>query len=132
MTPECALTKLSYLLSKYSDPIKIRHLMRVSVRGELTSPVTQTRFTYLQSNGLLSTILSLLGKENTRSEEEEARSQDTSSLEKTLVPMVLCQASRTGDIQTLQTLTDLYPHLVNAGDYDGRVYKRLNFKINNE
>ncbi|THH10845.1 hypothetical protein EW145_g1047 [Phellinidium pouzarii] len=39
MTPECALTKLGYLLSKTQFSIeKVRELMRLPLRGELTPP----------------------------------------------------------------------------------------------
>jgi lysophospholipase len=39
MTPECALTKLSYLLSKPElSPSDIRNLMGIPLRGELTRP----------------------------------------------------------------------------------------------
>jgi len=36
MTVECAASKLSYLLSKGYTPDKVRELMEISLRGELT------------------------------------------------------------------------------------------------
>ncbi|XJO76275.1 hypothetical protein BDV3_006823 [Batrachochytrium dendrobatidis] len=71
MTPECALTKLSYLLAKYSDVHILRRLMRKSLRGELTIPVRRQRFTYfmrpsgstaISSHGnSISSLLAMLG-----------------------------------------------------------------------
>ncbi|KAH6579413.1 hypothetical protein BSLG_010535 [Batrachochytrium salamandrivorans] len=71
MTPECALTKLSYLLSKYSDPDICRRLMKKSLRGELTLPLRRQRFTYFAHPGnlsisqghvgIVSSVLSMLG-----------------------------------------------------------------------
>jgi len=46
MTPECALTKLSYLLSKPSlSVVEVRDLMSTSLRGELTRVVTKAHAT---------------------------------------------------------------------------------------
>lgn len=36
MTAEAALTKLSYLLTKYDNPEQVREIMRQNIRGELT------------------------------------------------------------------------------------------------
>eukprot|EP00158_Paraphelidium_tribonemae_P004258 Partr_v1_DN26665_c0_g1_i1_m69167 putative L-asparaginase len=36
MTPECALTKLSYLLGKNRSPYEVRKLMQTNLRGELS------------------------------------------------------------------------------------------------
>ncbi|CAO3587890.1 unnamed protein product [Absidia cylindrospora] len=45
MTPECALTKLSYLLGRIpDDPAKVRLLMTKNLRGELTVRNLQTKF----------------------------------------------------------------------------------------
>ncbi|KAJ3306244.1 hypothetical protein HDV03_000164 [Kappamyces sp. JEL0829] len=69
MTPECALTKLTYLLGKFSDTERIRNLMGHNLRGELTIINRKQRFAYLphyshyasSQNILVSSVLSLLG-----------------------------------------------------------------------
>ena len=66
MTPECALTKLSYLLGKGLDPEVCREQMRLNLRGELTVLSKQPRFTYShRTQGLLQSLLKLLGAEST-------------------------------------------------------------------
>ncbi|KAF9967986.1 hypothetical protein BGZ73_000295, partial [Actinomortierella ambigua] len=47
MTPECALTKLSYLLSHNLSVEKVREMMTKSLRGELTAIQPRTRFSYI-------------------------------------------------------------------------------------
>ncbi|KAF9215565.1 hypothetical protein BGZ59_001015 [Podila verticillata] len=67
MTPECALTKLSYLLGHNLPIPKVREMMTKNLRGELTVVQPRTRFSYINrthsllqllfraaSNGLLS------------------------------------------------------------------------------
>ncbi|KAG0339047.1 hypothetical protein BG000_002952 [Podila horticola] len=67
MTPECALTKLSYLLGHNLPIPKVREMMTKNLRGELTVIQPRTRFSYINrthsllqllfraaSNGLLS------------------------------------------------------------------------------
>lgn len=69
MTPECALTKLAYLLGKGLDPKRIRVLIGHNLRGELTVIDRKQRFAYLPSaqqhanskNVLVSSFLSMLG-----------------------------------------------------------------------
>jgi L-asparaginase len=39
MTPEAALTKMSYLFACTSDPAEVRRMMQQDLRGELT-PLT--------------------------------------------------------------------------------------------
>ncbi|KAG0233471.1 hypothetical protein BGW42_007428 [Actinomortierella wolfii] len=47
MTPECALTKLSYLLGHNLPVEKVREMMTKSLRGELTAVQPRTRFSYI-------------------------------------------------------------------------------------
>jgi len=69
MTPECALTKLAYLLGKGLDPKRIRVLIGHNLRGELSVVDRKQRFAYLPSanqhsnskNVLVSSFLSMLG-----------------------------------------------------------------------
>jgi lysophospholipase len=41
-------------------------------------------------------------------------------LEKQLVPLLLCQASRSGDVKGLSTILSTFSYLINIPDYDGR------------
>ncbi|KAF9359828.1 hypothetical protein BGX26_011296, partial [Mortierella sp. AD094] len=69
MTPECALTKLSYLLGHNLPIPKVREMMTTNLRGELTVIQPRTRFSYINrtqamvqllfraaSNGLLTNM----------------------------------------------------------------------------
>ncbi|KAF9208974.1 hypothetical protein BGZ49_006946 [Haplosporangium sp. Z 27] len=47
MTPECALTKLSYLLGHNLPIPKVREMMTKNLRGELTVIQPRTRFSYI-------------------------------------------------------------------------------------
>ncbi|KAJ3011208.1 hypothetical protein HKX48_006973 [Thoreauomyces humboldtii] len=135
MTPECALTKLSYLLGKKHSPTECRNLIRQNLRGELTVPSRRQRFSYQQGmQGLVQSVMSLLGHApgqsvvdspgQTGTEGVLAKNvlpeENLSGLERALVPMLMCQAARAGDIDGLQTITHEYSPMVNQGDYDGR------------
>ncbi|KAJ3190223.1 hypothetical protein HDU85_000516 [Gaertneriomyces sp. JEL0708] len=129
MTPECALTKLSYLLGKGHGPAECRSLMRRNLRGELTVPNRRQRFSYQQgTQGLVQSVLALLpGREKDRQTEGEDLAKNTAvpeeslaGLERALIPMLLCQAARCNDIDGLQVITSDYNQLISVGDYDGR------------
>ncbi len=146
MTPECALTKLSYLLAKYSDTETIRMLAQRNLRGELTIVEKRPRFTYgphpsdvFSKKSMTSSLINLLGlqkeytdtnllkldnlnssnKEQDSEFEEEGEPQDR--LENQLVPIALCHAARTQDIETLQLILRDFEHLVNASTPDHTV-----------
>lgn len=134
MTPECALTKLSYLLGKYKDSAdKVRYLMRKSLRGEITVPNRRMRFTYLpNAQGLTASVLSILGITHTNSslitpdnkQNDDCFSEYTPdsslTLEKQLVPLLLCRAAFAGDVKNLEIIISTFSHLINIPDYDGR------------
>jgi 60kDa lysophospholipase len=146
MTPECALTKLSYLLGKYSDIETIRSMIRKPLRGELTLPTRRMRFTYLPTSqtGLTNSIFGVLGvhvpgnypgspftspdknadrklrKSGSVDQLELSDGEANHGMEKQLVPLLLCQAARSGDSKALKTILDEFSHLVNMPDYDGR------------
>ncbi|KAI8910155.1 asparaginase-domain-containing protein [Gorgonomyces haynaldii] len=127
MTPECALTKLSYLLGRYSNVDMIRSLIRRNLRGELTVPIRKQRFSYIanpQSGGFVQSILSLLGVASTPLPtddiEDSGREEETHGLERVMVPLLLCQAVRTGDLQAVRAVLNEYDTLINVPDYDGR------------
>lgn len=57
MTPECALTKLSYLLGHNLPIPKVREMMTKNLRGELTVVQPRTRFSYISRTHSLLQLL---------------------------------------------------------------------------
>ncbi|CAO3564028.1 unnamed protein product [Mortierella alpina] len=57
MTPECALTKLSYLLGHNLPIPKVREMMTKNLRGELTVVQPRTRFSYINRTHSLLQLL---------------------------------------------------------------------------
>ncbi|KAG0221128.1 hypothetical protein BGX31_010150 [Mortierella sp. GBA43] len=57
MTPECALTKLSYLLGHNLPVAKVREMMTKNLRGELTVIQPRTRFSYINRTQALLQLL---------------------------------------------------------------------------
>ncbi|KAI9313557.1 asparaginase-domain-containing protein [Dichotomocladium elegans] len=132
MTPECALTKLSYLLGKCpNDPNYVRRKMTENLRGELTVQMPQQRFSvFNRTHVLIEFMLNLNerskataksgldGVENlTMPIEEEL------AAEKALLPMMLCSAAATNDIEGLRELLDSdFGDLINLNtmDYEGK------------
>ncbi|KAJ3217527.1 hypothetical protein HDU67_007778 [Dinochytrium kinnereticum] len=128
MTTECALTKLSYLLGKGYPPEKCRDLIRQNLRGELTVLSAKPRFTHGQrSHSLVQSVLSILGGSNLAAtplsaimDMQALDSADPASLERVLVPMLLCNACRIGDLEGLRVVAKEYDTMVSQADYDGR------------
>ncbi|KAF9439000.1 hypothetical protein BGZ76_001895 [Entomortierella beljakovae] len=57
MTPECALTKLSYLLGHHLPISKVREMMTKNLRGELTVIQPRTRFSHVDRTQALVQLL---------------------------------------------------------------------------
>lgn len=57
MTPECALTKLSYLLGHNLPIAKVREMITKNMRGELTVIQPRTRFSYINRTHSLLQLL---------------------------------------------------------------------------
>lgn len=126
MTPECALTKLSYLLGKYQNPEICRSLMRKSLRGELTYTPPKTRFKYSHEKpqSIMSMFSSLnISPSSASYQEIDDPDNDGNSqqlLHRQVIPCMMCQAAFAGDIDGLALIIQEFPHLVNFADYDGR------------
>ncbi|KAJ3108160.1 hypothetical protein HDU97_002072 [Phlyctochytrium planicorne] len=130
MTTECALTKLSYLLGKGYSSERCREMMREDLRGELTVISKKTRFTHTQrTHGLVQSVLSLLGTTpnvangaplKTIMDMQLGLDSENPQLERVLVPMLLCNASRSGDVDGLRIVAKEYETMVSMADYDGR------------
>ncbi|KAJ3319573.1 hypothetical protein HDV06_006221 [Boothiomyces sp. JEL0866] len=148
MTPECALTKLSYLLGKYEDdPARVRSLIRKNLRGELTVVSRRQRFTYqhpsalmTSQNALITSVMSLLGvvgansaqptpmessfdlkrRDSTHDLESGTDGEyDSVGLERQLVPLAYCHSARQGDVKTLALLIQEFEFMINQPNNDG-------------
>lgn len=133
MTPECALTKLSYLLGKYDDIEKCRRLIRKSIQGELTTPIIRNKFSYtpLSLNpknfiaafaalGLEHTVGSSFASTDEHDDELTTNDQTIDRVLMELTPLVICQIARHGDCDGLSAVLKDFQHLGNIPDYDGR------------
>ncbi|KAI9256722.1 asparaginase-domain-containing protein [Sporodiniella umbellata] len=129
MTPECALTKLAYLLGKSPDnPNLIRKMMSQNLRGELTVRAIHTRFS--ASSNRMNTLVNILLKysEKNKKPSETEREDFVLSVEeeilaqKALGPVILCSAASSNDIEGIQRLVESMGDLINlnCADYDGR------------
>lgn len=150
MTPECALTKLAYLLGKSPDnPDHVRKMMTRNLRGELTVRAPYQRFS--ASNNRTSLLINILMKFSARSKaaaRQELERNGKNSPEKTqldsiadglddltmsaeeemlaqkaLGPVLLCSAAGANDLDGLSLLVESMGELINLNcvDYDGRV-----------
>lgn len=129
MTPECALTKLSYLLGKIpDDPQKVRLLMTRNLRGELTVRAEKQRFSASGSRSqLLLDIfanISARGKvaAKTHVDQQIMSVEEEQLAEKMLAPMLLCSAASANDVQSMKMLSDAMGDILNLNcvDYEGR------------
>ncbi|ORZ21234.1 asparaginase-domain-containing protein [Absidia repens] len=149
MTPECALTKLSYLLGRIpGDPAKVRLLMTKNLRGELTVRNLQTKFSAStnRTHALVEIIMSWMAQGKWAAKQQHDNgdknggygngdahyseppdltlsNQDQQIAERSLGPVLLCSAAGTNDMEGLTLLYEsMGDHLnMNCVDYDGRV-----------
>lgn len=92
MTPEAALAKLSYILSKKEWSLATKkEMMQTSLRGELTV----VKETALKDLDLITAIAKTMNISST--EELEA-------LKTTLVPSILCNVAAKGDCERLEVM----------------------------
>ncbi|KAI0221491.1 hypothetical protein L0F63_001653 [Massospora cicadina] len=122
--PQCALTKLSYLLAKGHSPEEVRFLMRQNLRGELTgkllfvSPEKAEQDS--ESKSALFNLVSQLSKLDFMS----AVGQKAEGKEaKLLLPLLMCSAAATNDVASLKQLQRAYrDHFQpNSADYSGKL-----------
>lgn len=107
MTPEAALCKLSYVLSKEGWDLEMkRKMMQSNLRGEMTLP-HQIKLKDLNLMTGLAKVMRL------------SPAKDTDSLRNVLFPSVMCAAVSAGDLQKL-TLLQQYGGDINYCDVQGR------------
>ncbi|KAI9030190.1 asparaginase-domain-containing protein [Phycomyces nitens] len=137
MTPECALTKLSYLLGKHPEnPHIVRQLMTRNLRGELTVRSVQQRFSAMNNRAnLLTDILlnesirrNLSGKRHPEDLSEVPMNDPNMSVEeqllaeKALGPIMMCSSAEANDLDSMKLILENMSGEFNWNciDYDGR------------
>ncbi|KAK9679118.1 hypothetical protein K7432_016407 [Basidiobolus ranarum] len=130
MTPECALTKLSYLLGRGFTPEQCRELIGKSLRGELTIVNNRQRFSlYNRTYNLIQSVLNNAlpisladNKINTWAEVSAYSPQERTLVEKSMYPVLLCAAAASNDLKGLRLLDEVLGDQLqlNCMDYDGR------------
>ena len=112
LTPEAALTKLAYLLSRPElSPQEVEQWMATDLRGEMTSPPTEPRFD-LRDSRFVREVAAALAPDEMRRDTERR-------IGEALLPVVMCAAASLGDTATLRRLID-DGGAVDATDYEGR------------
>lgn len=110
MTPEAALTKLSYVLAKEGLTREQQvELLTKNLRGERRVSDQGTKFSF-EDKGFIHTVSKALGI---------ASSSEMKMLRSALAPVLLCSAARLGDLDWIKQLVKDGCD-VNAADYDLR------------
>lgn len=107
MTPEAALSKLSYVLAKKLTPDEKKEMMQLSLRGELTDDRIKPKLSDSRFIQAIAKSLSI------NCDEELGAIRDA------LTPTLVCVAAKTGDIEALEALREMGSDMITA-DYDGR------------
>lgn len=123
MTPECALTKLSYLLGRNLPLEEVRLLMSKNLRGELTVRAPQQRFSMPSTRSSAHVLIDLvLNLAETQRDEGTLSFEEQLLTEKALAPLLLCSAAAVGDLNGIERLYGNLGELINLNcvDYEGR------------
>lgn len=107
MTPEAALTKLSYVLSKTEWSLATKRLMmQTNIRGELTV----TKDVKLEDMDLITAVMKTM---------RLSTSEEVTALRDALYPVILCTLASKGDLEKLEIMRQFGAYL-SAYDYDFR------------
>ncbi|KAF4792557.1 60 kDa lysophospholipase [Turdus rufiventris] len=110
MTPEAALTKLSYTLSKGNlSWEEKRQMLSENLRGEMTVAPTGAKISLRDSK-----FIQVIAKSLSISSKEELE-----AVRDALIPPLACAAAKLGDIHALRAIAEMGGNL-SCGDYDGR------------
>ncbi|XP_019721003.1 60 kDa lysophospholipase isoform X1 [Hippocampus comes] len=110
MTPEAALSKLSYVLAKEDLNLDAKKkMMGQNLRGEMTADLAGAKFSLSDSR-----FIQVVAKSLSISCKEELE-----AIRDALTPSLACAATKIGDIEALETLKEMGSNLC-LGDYDGR------------
>ncbi|KAM9786636.1 60 kDa lysophospholipase isoform X2 [Syngnathus typhle] len=110
MTPEAALSKLSYVLAKTNLSLDAKKkMMGQNLRGEMTADLAGAKFSLSDSR-----FIQVIAKALSISCKEELE-----AIRDALTPSLACAATKIGDIEALETLKEMGSNLC-LSDYDGR------------
>ncbi|XP_044021899.1 60 kDa lysophospholipase isoform X1 [Siniperca chuatsi] len=110
MTPEAALSKLSYVLAKKElDLTAKKKMMSQNLRGEMSADLAGAKLCLSDSR-----FIQVIAKSLSISCKEELE-----AIRDALTPPLACAAAKIGDIEVLEALKDMGSSLC-LGDYDGR------------
>ncbi|XP_071601542.1 60 kDa lysophospholipase isoform X5 [Heliangelus exortis] len=110
MTPEAALAKLSYTLSKSELTWEEkRQMLSENLRGEMTVVPTGAKISLRDSK-----FIQVIAKSLSISSKEELE-----AVRDALIPPLACAAAKLGDIDALRAIAEMGGNL-SCGDYDGR------------
>ncbi|XP_056202911.1 60 kDa lysophospholipase [Falco biarmicus] len=110
MTPEAALTKLSYTLGKSElSWVEKRQMLSENLRGEMTVVPTGAKISLRDSK-----FIQMIAKSLSISTKEELE-----AIRDALTPPLACAAAKLGDIDALRSIAEMGGNL-SCGDYDGR------------
>uniref|UniRef100_A0A4W6F6U3 asparaginase n=1 Tax=Lates calcarifer TaxID=8187 RepID=A0A4W6F6U3_LATCA len=110
MTPEAALSKLSYVLAKKELDLEAKKkLMSQNLRGEMSADLAGAKLCLSDSR-----FIQVIAKSLSISCKEELE-----AIRDALTPPLACAAAKIGDIEALEALKDMGSNLC-LGDYDGR------------
>ncbi|XP_031134573.1 60 kDa lysophospholipase isoform X3 [Sander lucioperca] len=110
MTPEAALSKLSYVLAKKDLCLDAKKkMMAQNLRGEMSAELAGAKLCMRDSRFIqaIAKFLSISCKE------------ELEAIRDALTPSLACAAAKTGDIETLEALKEMGSNLCLC-DYDGR------------
>nr|XP_057947268.1 60 kDa lysophospholipase isoform X2 [Doryrhamphus excisus] len=110
MTPEAALSKLSYVLAKTEIGFDAKKkMMSQNLRGEMSADLAGAKLCLSDSQ-----FIQVIAKSLSISCKEELQ-----AIRDALTPPLACAATKIGDIEALQALKEMGSNLC-LGDYDGR------------
>lgn len=110
MTPEAALSKLSYVLAKTElDLVAKKKMIGQNLRGEMNADLAGAKLALSDSR-----FIQVIAKSLSISCKEELE-----AIRDALTPPLACAAAKIGDIEALEALKDMGSNLC-LGDYDGR------------
>ncbi|XP_064624902.1 L-asparaginase-like isoform X2 [Lineus longissimus] len=108
MTPEAALTKLSYVLGKDVSLEAKKKMMKQNLRGEMA--VAMTRNTSISDFTLIDKVAEAMSMSS---------AEEVQMLRNALYPSLMCAATKSGDVATLERLRSKGGHFYFT-DYDNR------------
>lgn len=110
MTPEAALSKLSYVLAKKDLDLEAKKkMMSQNLRGEMRAEFAGAKLCLSDSR-----FIQVIAKSLSISCKEELE-----AIRDALTPPLACAAAKIGDIEALEALKEMGSNL-SLGDYDGR------------